>query len=173
MSGTLRRNIRLDRAAGSEPIAVAGGPWQQQAACNGLDADAWFAEGAYRNYADARETCMTLCPVRAECLQMALNDTLLTFGMYGGLDPDERRALRRRARGPHALAIKPENVDKNRRRYAMHKAGATDPEMAAAENVSPDAIKRWRHEHRLPINPASKSEAAKKWRAEKKAGGAA
>jgi hypothetical protein len=72
--------------------------WQNRAACVGMDPNAWFSEGDFHTYDYAREVCVRLCTVRAECLAMALNDPLLTGGMYGGHTPQERRAIRRRAR---------------------------------------------------------------------------
>jgi hypothetical protein len=47
-------------------------------------------------YAEARVVCMA-CPVRAACLEQALADGETSYGMYGGMSPNERRAhLRQR-----------------------------------------------------------------------------
>lgn len=73
-------------------------PWQAEAACAGRDGDAWFAEGQYHNYDEARAVCVKECAVRQQCLEMALNDTLLNHGMYGGYTPDQRADMRRAKR---------------------------------------------------------------------------
>lgn len=52
-------------------------------------------------YAKARLICAR-CPVAEKCLEIALRDPISEqHGMWGGLDPDERRALIR-ARDRHA-----------------------------------------------------------------------
>ncbi|HEX6523076.1 MAG TPA: WhiB family transcriptional regulator [Streptosporangiaceae bacterium] len=43
--------------------------------------------------AEAKQICRR-CPVRAECLAFATSNDE-RFGIWGGLDPDERRNLRR------------------------------------------------------------------------------
>ena len=57
--------------------------------------DLWFPDAA-KNFKWAKAVC-DVCPVRAACLQWALNTEAKApgarWGMYGGLTPDERAAL--------------------------------------------------------------------------------
>jgi WhiB family redox-sensing transcriptional regulator len=72
-----------------------------QCAGGALDPDEWFpvsvdAEGARREAAGAIAIC-TACPVRAACLELSLRHwTIGQHGIWGGLVPAERAALRRR-----------------------------------------------------------------------------
>lgn len=69
--------------------------WQHLAACRELDPEMWFPIGttgpAERQAAAAKAVCR-LCPVVAACLAWAV-DTRQDSGIWGALDPDERRAL--------------------------------------------------------------------------------
>jgi Transcription factor WhiB len=66
-----------------------------------LDPDEWFpvsvdAEGARREAAGAIAICAD-CPVRDACLELSLRHwTVGQHGVWGGLVPAERAALRRR-----------------------------------------------------------------------------
>ncbi|MGH3272835.1 MAG: WhiB family transcriptional regulator [Streptosporangiaceae bacterium] len=82
-------------------------PWTRGAACAGLvwpDLDVWHYDGA--DAAAARdlavEVCST-CPVRQECLDLALV-TLASLGsvcgIYAGLTPEELRSLARARERP-------------------------------------------------------------------------
>ena len=83
--------------AGRKPKHM--GEWRDQALCLGEDLDIFFPE---RNLAKARQAkaiCYQ-CPVRTECLDEALANGE-RFGIWGGMDQDERRRereLRRRRR---------------------------------------------------------------------------
>ena len=75
--------------------------WRYDAACGGLDdTDAWFpfgregSPGFERLAALPRAICGT-CPVREKCLTWALQSGI-DDGIWGGLDPVQRRALRHR-----------------------------------------------------------------------------
>lgn len=71
---------------------VVMGDWVEQAACAGVDPDLFFPDrGASR--AAARRVCAG-CPVRAECLEYAL-EAGEKFGVWGGTSEKERRAMRR------------------------------------------------------------------------------
>lgn len=76
--------------------------WRDEALCAQTDPDLWFPERdgdrATNNYAAARAICAR-CPVRAECLEYALEQHL-TDGMWGGLTPYERVALTVRKPAP-------------------------------------------------------------------------
>ncbi|MGO8825641.1 MAG: WhiB family transcriptional regulator [Acidimicrobiales bacterium] len=66
--------------------------WQDRAACKG-ETEAFFSYDEER-VAHALAICEN-CPVRQECLQMALADRNL-FGVWGGTTQAERRRIHRR-----------------------------------------------------------------------------
>ncbi len=72
------------------------------AACKGADSDLFFGPDAEfvtsrrEREAQAKAICAA-CPVRPDCLTFAL-DTGQVYGVWGGLNEDERRALRRQRR---------------------------------------------------------------------------
>ncbi|QES46897.1 transcription factor WhiB [Streptomyces venezuelae] len=71
--------------------------WQMQAACRGLGDQRFFHPAGERGEARtardraAKRICAG-CPVRAECLRHALS-VGETYGVWGGLTEEERRAL--------------------------------------------------------------------------------
>lgn len=67
--------------------------WQQDAACVGADDEAFFPEKG-GNATAAKRICAR-CPVREQCLQHAL-DTPEKYGLWGGLNEEERAVERRR-----------------------------------------------------------------------------
>jgi WhiB family redox-sensing transcriptional regulator len=72
--------------------------WPSQAACRDEDPELFFpvsemGPGA-RQAAQAKAVCAR-CPVRAECLEYAL-DNGLDHGIFGGLTERERRGVRTR-----------------------------------------------------------------------------
>ena len=71
-----------------------GRRWVKQAACLGHNPDLWFLDDQTGSYREARAVC-DACPVRVDCLQWAL-DSHTDHGMWGGLNPNERKQLRRR-----------------------------------------------------------------------------
>ncbi|TNC24637.1 WhiB family transcriptional regulator [Amycolatopsis alkalitolerans] len=80
------------------------GDWQERAACRDEDPELFFpvsemGPGA-RQVARAKAVCAR-CPVRAECLEYAL-DTGLDHGIFGGMTDTERRKLVRRTRADAA-----------------------------------------------------------------------
>lgn len=76
--------------------------WRHAAACRGMDGDPWFPVGttgpAELQAEEAKAVC-NRCPVREQCLQWAL-DTRVEYGVWGGLDENERCSLRRNSRQP-------------------------------------------------------------------------
>lgn len=83
--------------------------WRARAACLNHNPETWFPKGtrgrtgSKADYRPAREICAG-CPVTDECLRFALSGAIDTFhneGMWGGLDPDQIRAVvkARRNRG--------------------------------------------------------------------------
>lgn len=75
--------------------------WRTDAACRGEDPELFFPVGtsgpALTQVAEAKTICAR-CPVAGDCLDWALV-TGQDHGVWGGLDEDERRALRRRHAG--------------------------------------------------------------------------
>lgn len=65
--------------------------WQHLAACRGHDPELWFPFTGEET--QPKRVCAA-CPVRAACLQYAL-DTGQRYGVWGGLTEDERRELPR------------------------------------------------------------------------------
>ena len=75
--------------------------WGQRAACKdkaSAESDPWFSpEDDDDNYSEestwiARSICHNLCEVRETCLEYAI-ETGQQYGIWGGLDPKERRKL--------------------------------------------------------------------------------
>lgn len=72
--------------------------WTPAARCAGHGTDDFFPEGLADDVARAEATAKALCrqcPVRAECLATALA-LAERHGVWGGLNPAERAALRMR-----------------------------------------------------------------------------
>ncbi|GLY64695.1 WhiB family transcriptional regulator [Amycolatopsis taiwanensis] len=72
--------------------------WRHRAACREEDPELFFpvselGPGA-RQVAQAKSVCAR-CPVRAECLEYALENGL-DHGIFGGLTEEERRQVRSR-----------------------------------------------------------------------------
>lgn len=63
--------------------------WRKMAACRGMDPELWFPLG---DGAQARTVCAG-CPVADQCLAWAVAIGA-DDGIFGGLDADDRRALR-------------------------------------------------------------------------------
>jgi WhiB family redox-sensing transcriptional regulator len=70
------------------------GDWNSLGLCVGEDPDVFFPSNGDPG-AKAREICGG-CAVRTQCLDYAVETD--EFGIWGGLDQDERRNLRRRQR---------------------------------------------------------------------------
>ncbi|MER5551781.1 WhiB family transcriptional regulator [Streptomyces sp. NPDC002793] len=72
--------------------------WRMRAACREEDPDLFFPIGssgpAVMQTAEAKTVCGT-CPVREKCLEWALENGQ-DAGVWGGMDENERRALKRR-----------------------------------------------------------------------------
>lgn len=108
----------------------------QDALCAQVGGDLWFPEKGGSNTA-AKRICAA-CPVRAECLQYAL-DNDIRFGIFGGLSGYERRKLTKtRVPRPDAAAVGTAN-----RRHVRVLLAERDP--ALARNLS-NAV-RTRREH--------------------------
>lgn len=77
-------------------LLVPVGPWVDDALCAQVGGDNWFASerGRSAEFQLARRLCFS-CPVREECLEFAVNNNIRE-GVWGGLSPRQRAALRRR-----------------------------------------------------------------------------
>ena len=65
--------------------------WFVDAGCRGVDPDLFFTERG-EHTGDAKAVCAE-CPVRVECLELALS-TREKFGIWGGASERERRKMR-------------------------------------------------------------------------------
>jgi WhiB family redox-sensing transcriptional regulator len=78
----------------------AGMRWLERALCTGEDPELFFPIGGGDEVLDqvdrAKSVCAR-CPVRPECLEWALV-TCQDAGVWGGLDAEERRTIRRERR---------------------------------------------------------------------------
>jgi WhiB family redox-sensing transcriptional regulator len=77
------------------PHATVKGDWVDRAACAGMDSDLWFLDDHTGSYGEARAVCAA-CPVRVDCLDYAVENRI-GHGLWGGLNPVQRRQLRRQA----------------------------------------------------------------------------
>lgn len=74
---------------------LTGNDWRDQALCAQTDPNAFFPEKGGSNR-PAKATCRS-CPVRAECLQYAL-DNDEPFGVWGGMTRQARQQLAKQQR---------------------------------------------------------------------------
>lgn len=84
--------IRIGTAALAIPALPAEDDWRLRSACTTDDADLFFGDSHAE--AIAKSICHG-CPVIQQCAQWAL-DTRQEFGVFGGLDDRQRRAILRR-----------------------------------------------------------------------------
>jgi WhiB family redox-sensing transcriptional regulator len=99
-----RRPASVDPAALvlAQFIADATGAWGSRALCGQTDPDIFFSDSP-AVIAQAKDVCRR-CLVRDECLAHALR-TREEFGVWGGLDRDQRRRLRRASSSPGVHGI--------------------------------------------------------------------
>lgn len=73
-------------------------PWMDDAACRSHpNPDLWFPPTSNPgDYAAALRICLQ-CPVRAECLDLAVRSGA-DAGIWGGMNPDQIRQMRRKAK---------------------------------------------------------------------------
>lgn len=88
-------------AAGPVLRLLAGPPdadttWQDFARCHEVDPELFFMEPGESGYGQAKAICAR-CPVAPQCLEYALSieTRSLAHGVYGGLAPEERKAILR------------------------------------------------------------------------------
>ena len=84
--------------------------WIELASCLDQDPELFFpvgTTGAAIVQAERAKAVCAACPVRGECLRWAL-DTCQDAGVWGGLDEEERRVIRRQRRRALAEHIGPD-----------------------------------------------------------------
>jgi WhiB family transcriptional regulator, redox-sensing transcriptional regulator len=85
--------------ASSLALANADYTWRSRAICRDTDPDLFFPIGttgqALVQIDRAKEVC-GMCPVKSDCLEYAL-ETNQDSGIWGGLDEEQRRNIRRQA----------------------------------------------------------------------------
>lgn len=79
--------LPLDADAGAEDLA-----WQDDALCMQVDGDVFFPDKGQPS-APAKRVCQD-CPVKAECLEYALENDI-HHGVWGGESEMDRRRIRR------------------------------------------------------------------------------
>jgi WhiB family transcriptional regulator, redox-sensing transcriptional regulator len=96
---------------GETTLAKAGfdrASWRESAACRDADTELFFPIGstgpAVAEISRAKAICAG-CPVRQACLTYALA-TNQAYGIWGGYDENERRAMRRRQQRRAAQAAR-------------------------------------------------------------------
>jgi WhiB family transcriptional regulator, redox-sensing transcriptional regulator len=102
MSAEGNTAVRLPAPALPGLAAALIGSWAVRASCAQTDPEIFFPPHG-DPATEARQIC-ACCPVRDDCLAYAL-DAAERFGIWGGLDPDERRNLYRRLRPQKPGAI--------------------------------------------------------------------
>ena len=73
--------------------------WSLRAACTDLDPELFFPislQGPGQSQVERAKAVCRTCPVREACLDYAINSRQ-THGVWGGTDPEQRRALIPRA----------------------------------------------------------------------------
>jgi WhiB family redox-sensing transcriptional regulator len=92
----------IERRFRHDPAEMA---WVGSARCVGVDPELFFPMGSPRlvmtRTAHAKAICVE-CPVRVECLEWSLR-TAQDAGVWGGLDEEERREIRRQRRRHRSL----------------------------------------------------------------------
>ncbi|MEV1331161.1 WhiB family transcriptional regulator [Micromonospora costi] len=123
--------------------------WHDDAACDGLG-DAMFPDkGDHAASSYAKRVCAG-CPVRHQCLEDAL-DRNDQWGIRGGADPSERRALlKHRDRETAHQGQRPGPGDHHRTIAAMlaRPTPATWAEIGAAIGFSGSTVKKYWHRQR-------------------------
>ncbi len=96
--------IRLLARHLPEQTAAALGPWAARALCADADPEAFFPPNG-DPATQARHVCRQ-CPVTAQCLAYALTNQE-EYGIWGGLDLEERKALSRILRARDTASKRP------------------------------------------------------------------
>lgn len=108
--------------------------------CRNNDPDLWFPDTYHGDNARTARSLCGQCPVRVACLRRALRNCD-QFGIFGGLDPDERaRILVRigRPATPHAL----ETAQRVEQVSRMVGRGIPVREVARQLGIAPETAQR-------------------------------
>ena len=91
------RHRRINPPTARTRPSMRGEHWRRDAACRGRDPEIWFPIKSNAESAEEGKRVCRGCPVRAECLRHAL-DFCEQYGIWGGLNERQLRALRKRMR---------------------------------------------------------------------------
>jgi WhiB family redox-sensing transcriptional regulator len=86
-----------DQVSQARPLHSTGGDWRSRAECRDVEPELFFPEESSPRWKAAAKRVCTACDVRAECLDWALG-MREPFGVWGGLDEDERMIVLARRR---------------------------------------------------------------------------
>jgi WhiB family redox-sensing transcriptional regulator len=121
-------------------IVVPSPAWHAHAACLGHPPDLFFPDhrNCIRQVRQAKAICAT-CPVTSECLAFALEQDE-TFGIFGGLTPVERGAVRSRR------IVRPDRAPSASSHTAVSAVGVPSHDVAPLGVVTP-WLERQRSNH--------------------------
>ena len=90
-------------------LDTSGLKWADRALCAEVDAELFFSEMGGEQQAQAAKSVCRLCEVRPQCLEYALElesrpGAYGSYGIWGGMAPTERNAIRRQRREGKAAA---------------------------------------------------------------------
>lgn len=88
-------NLIIVRTSACGPVSITP-PARPQPACAGMDPELFFAHALSVEQIDRAKAVCVECPLKASCLQGAL-ERGEQYGVWGGTDEAERRSLKRRA----------------------------------------------------------------------------
>lgn len=113
--------------------------WRDDAICSQTDPEAFFPEKGGstkepKKICNGSETSDP-CPVRAECLQYAL-DHDERFGIWGGLSERERRRLKR------GIDVTPAHLNSHPASDACYQRGCDSPQCRQAHNAYERGLRR-------------------------------
>lgn len=77
-------------------------PWQEHAACRGLDPDLFYPEKGGNGTGETARAVCAECPVAEPCLELGLSfgsGSLFNLGIWGGTTPAQRSRIIRERRG--------------------------------------------------------------------------
>ena len=79
------------------PVGFEFGEWRYRSACKEPEVDPrwWFPDVESKQHSGKALVVCAACPVRVECLEYALSDSMMD-GICGGATFKERRKMRRR-----------------------------------------------------------------------------
>lgn len=142
--------------------------WQENAACTGQPLDLFFPVEKLRArdpYAAGRALCES-CPVRDACLTTAMAEEpreSRRYGLRGGLTPDQRATLVRKARRypsndygitlpPLRTELRPLTIDNTNTRKELHAKGLNDVAAAHQLGIHTSTFQEWRIRQGLSPN---------------------